>query len=77
MANTVYFHRSCPTCARQLRIRVQHLGRTVVCEHCGREFRAVEAESPIHSPSLALLERADELLRQAQQAVSQSPRANV
>lgn len=73
MANAIYFQRSCPTCGRQLRIRVRHLGRNVVCEHCNAEFRAFETDGPVTSPSVDLLERADELLRQAQEAVSQTP----
>jgi chromosome segregation ATPase len=38
---------SCPQCHRaNLRIRRAHLGRRVLCKHCGRHFRARNAQDP-------------------------------
>ena len=34
MSNPTYFIQECPTCGRRLQIRVEHLGRRVVCQHC-------------------------------------------
>lgn len=46
MATGTYFVRPCPTCGRQLEVRIELLGRTVACQHCGAEFFASQrAES--------------------------------
>ena len=34
MSNATYFVQECPTCGRRLQIRVEYLGRRVVCQHC-------------------------------------------
>jgi len=65
MSNPTYFVQGCPTCGRRLQIRVEHLGKWLVCQHCqGRlvatdpaNLRCDGAES-----GDALLRRADELL---------------
>ena len=65
MANPTYFIQECPTCGRRLQIRVEYLGRKVVCQHCQGHLiaaaptsvRCERAES-----GNALLRRADELL---------------
>lgn len=31
----------CPSCRRDLRIRIEHLGRKGACHHCGHRFRAL------------------------------------
>lgn len=72
----MFFVRECPTCARPVRIRVQHLGRVVACEHCRAEFQATEGQPRSVANSQAILDRADELLRKAQEAVSQQPRTS-
>jgi hypothetical protein len=65
MSNSTYFLQECPTCGRRLQVRVEYLGKHVVCQHCQGHFRASE---PSHAPSgaaqheNALLRRADELL---------------
>jgi hypothetical protein len=64
MTATFYFQ-ECPTCGRALRIRINYLGKTVVCEHCQGSFTAQDpngsAAAPhAHEPSP--LERAEELL---------------
>jgi hypothetical protein len=49
-----------------LQVRVEYLGKQVVCQHCGARFEAYEpgsaADSGSHS-SNALLERAEYLLQ--------------
>ena len=34
MPNPTYYVQECPTCGRRLQIRVEYLGRRVVCQHC-------------------------------------------
>ena len=65
MANTTYFVQECPTCGRNLQIRVEYLGKQVVCQHCDGSFEACDPASSLYPPSesgLGLLRRADELL---------------
>lgn len=65
MASSTYFLQECPTCGRRSQVRVEYLGRQVVCQHCQSKFTAIdpatvrfdEAEEPNR-----LLRRADELL---------------
>lgn len=40
MASGMLFVRPCPTCGRQLEIRIELLGREVQCRHCSAEFIA-------------------------------------
>ena len=40
MAKSIYFVQECPTCGRRLQIRVDYLGREVVCQHCQGKFVA-------------------------------------
>jgi hypothetical protein len=35
-----YYYQECPVCGRQLRIRVDHLGRELACSHCHGSFIA-------------------------------------
>lgn len=68
MSQATYFHQSCPTCGRQLRVRVEYLGKMVVCQHCRGRLLAVDPECgpPADSDSsITLLERADQLLATA------------
>jgi len=63
--NCTYFIQECPTCGRRLQIRVEYLGKTVVCQHCQGKFTA---RDPAGSPGEnggqenELLRRAEELL---------------
>lgn len=67
-----FFVQPCPTCGRNLEIRVQYLGRKVVCQHCRAEFLAQESGTasaagpapaqPRAGANSALLDRADQLL---------------
>ena len=65
MSKPVYYMQECPTCGRNLRIRVEYLGRQVVCQHCKSQFQACDPASAAYPPSdsgIALLRRVDELL---------------
>jgi hypothetical protein len=65
MANSTYFLQGCPACGRRLQIRVEYLGKTVVCQHCRRQFTAADASGRRNGndlPTDPLIRRADELL---------------
>ncbi len=65
MSRSTYFVQECPTCGRSLQVRVEYLGRQVVCQHCRGRLEACDPASATHPPSksgLNLLRRADELL---------------
>ena len=40
MASGTFFVRACPTCGRNLEVRVELMGREVECVHCGANFMA-------------------------------------
>ena len=65
MASSTYFLQECPTCGRRSQVRVEYLGRQVVCQHCQAEFTAIDPVSlrfdEAQEPN-RLLRRADELL---------------
>ena len=66
MSRNTYFVQECPTCGRKLEVRVQYLGKQVVCQHCNGRFEAYDASSasyPAPPSSLSLLERAEQLLQ--------------
>lgn len=71
MAERTYFVQECPTCGRSLHIRVEHLGKQVVCQHCRGPLLARDRSAALEAPpapaSLTLIDRADELLDLAQQ----------
>jgi hypothetical protein len=65
MSNPTYFTQECPTCGRRLQIRVEYLGRRVVCQHCQGHLIAVDPTNARYAredAGNALLRRADELL---------------
>lgn len=65
MPSSVYYVQPCPACGRTLQVRVDYLGKGVSCRHCNATFVA-QQQSRAPSPSesgVALLDRADELLR--------------
>ena len=64
MSGATYFVQECPTCSRQLQVRLEYLGRTVACEHCKGRFEAADPALSQRniSDSAELLLRADELL---------------
>lgn len=66
MTRNTYFVQECPTCGRNLQVRVQYLGKQVVCQHCAARFEACDPSSGAYPPpssSLSLLERAEQLLQ--------------
>ena len=46
MSRSTYFVQECPTCGRNLQVRVQYLGKQVVCQHCSARFEAYEGVKP-------------------------------
>jgi len=74
MFNTSYFVQNCPTCGRRSQIRVEYLGKEVVCQHCHGRFIAsdpLSARCDCSDSDSALLRRADELLETVDQQKSQ------
>ncbi len=70
MAECTYFVRECPTCGRSLHIRVEFLGKRVVCQHCRGPFVASDGSAQViepPEPNTSLLARAEELLDLAAQ----------
>jgi hypothetical protein len=79
MSNRVYFIRECPTCGRHLHIRVEYLGKRVVCQHCHGKLDAYDpsdAGVPTLESGPSLLERADRLLQDTRDALSAPDRAS-
>lgn len=65
MSNSTYFVQECPTCGRGLQIRVEYLGKQVMCQHCQGRFMATDPSNVRldgATANNALLRRADELL---------------
>ena len=65
MPNATFFVQECPTCGRHLQIRVEHLGKRVVCQHCQGKLIAIDpasARTDYVDHGSALMRRANELL---------------
>jgi DNA-directed RNA polymerase subunit RPC12/RpoP len=71
MPNPTYYVQECPTCGRRLQIRVEYLGRRVVCQHCQGSLIAADPAMRIDCGN-KLLERADQLLASVAHHRSQS-----
>ncbi len=74
MSNGMYFVRECPTCGRHLYIRVEYLGKKVVCQHCHGNLEARDPETPgigSFETTESLLRRADELLDNSSKETAQ------
>ncbi len=70
MSSSTYFVQECPTCGRQLQIRVEYLGKRVVCQHCRGRLVACDPNSNRYGDAAStLLHRIDELLQTASQQV--------
>ncbi|HXT59557.1 MAG TPA: hypothetical protein VN699_13030 [Pirellulales bacterium] len=70
MAECAFFIQECPTCGRSLHIRVEHLGKRVICQHCRGQLLAADAsmQRPASvNPGFSLVARADELLESSAQ----------
>ncbi len=74
MANPTYFVQECPTCGRSLEIRVEYLGKKVVCQHCRGALVAADStmRCDCGENHNSLLRRADELLATVAQKKVQS-----
>lgn len=47
-----YYLQSCPTCGRRLQIRVEYMGRRVICYHCGAALLAQDPDLESEEPEL-------------------------
>ena len=47
-----YVHLTCPNCPRTLRVRREYLGRSIVCNHCEKPFRAEAPSENELAPAL-------------------------
>lgn len=68
MTGSTLFVQPCPTCGRNLEVRVRYLGKRVHCRHCGAEFEACDPSSSIYPPPnsrLNLIDRAEALIERA------------
>lgn len=65
--SATFFVQECPTCGRQLQIRLELLGRTIACPQCDALIEACDSTLKSAQPhdSAELLLRADELLATA------------
>lgn len=65
MSSPTYFLDECPTCGRRVQVRVEYLGRQVVCRHCRGAFiaRGTTGRTDPGESVHPLLKRADELLQ--------------
>lgn len=65
MSNSTYFVQECPTCGRRLHVRVEYLGRKVVCQHCRGTFIAYDPTGAAYprAETESFLRRVDELLQ--------------
>jgi DNA-directed RNA polymerase subunit RPC12/RpoP len=69
MSESTYFLQECPTCGRSLQIRVEYLGREVICQHCRGRLMAHDGATAGPVPEAApveVLQRVDELLDMAE-----------
>jgi hypothetical protein len=65
MSNCTYFLQECPICGRRSQIRVEYLGKKLVCRHCQGQFVATDpaARCACGEADDAVLRRAEELLQ--------------
>lgn len=62
MPSGTFFVRACPTCGRNLEVRVELLGRDVECVHCGAAFNTNAGAKSANDD-----QRIDQILARAQQ----------
>ncbi len=74
MSRSTYFVQECPTCGRSLQVRVEYLGKQLVCQHCHGRFEARDP-SNTRRPGDALIRRADELLHESTHMQQRQPPA--
>ena len=70
MTGATFFVQQCPTCGRNLHVRVEYLGRSIACQHCHGEFTATENsavdELDVQYSATPAITRLDQLLESAQ-----------
>ncbi len=74
MSHTTFFVKECPTCGRKLQVRIEYLGREMMCNHCGGDFVADDTITTTdeYESGDAIIARIDELL--SDEGVSRKPR---
>lgn len=72
MSNPTYFIQSCPTCGRKLQIKVEYLGKRLVCQHCQGKLVAVASQA---SECAALSDSGFDLLAKADELLERGPRS--
>ena len=73
MGSSTYFFQECPTCGRSLEVRVEYLGKRLICQHCRGELIASgpgDSALTAKQSDSALLRRVDALLEEARQRKS-------
>lgn len=73
MPRSTYYVQECPTCGRNLQVRVEYLGRLIVCQHCEARFEARHSESASTEDVFAesaLMKRAEELIAASESQIS-------
>ena len=73
MPRSTYYVQECPTCGRNLQVRVEYLGRLIVCQHCSARFEACQSDDESPSQVLsgsALMQRAEELITASESQIS-------
>ena len=73
MPRSTYYVQECPTCGRNLQVRVEYLGRLIVCQHCEARFEArhsdgENADSAISSSSL--MKRVDAMITASESQIT-------
>ena len=64
MSQTTFFVKECPTCGRNLQVRIEYLGREMMCNHCGGDFVADDnPHGQRDNPVETMIARVDELLK--------------
>jgi hypothetical protein len=65
MSGSTYFVQECPTCGRRLHVRVDYLGKRVVCQHCRGAFIAFDPAGAAYprAQTESFLRRIDQLLQ--------------
>jgi len=70
MSRSTYYVQECPTCGRSLQVRVEYLGKVVICQHCHGRFEACDPSSAAYPPpqsGISVLRRAEQLLETVNQ----------
>ena len=73
MSSPIHFLQACPTCGRNLEIRVEYLGRELACQHCRGRFIATHPDYTGTEGPTALLRRAEQLIEMAQRQQHYDP----